>query len=323
VIMRRSDSNPIITRADIPDVPPAIVDATSVMNPGAVTYRGRTLLMLRVQTRGRETHLMMAESEDGESFEIAPRTVKIEGLGRVIGAVYHVYDPRITRIGDSNYVMFAMDTDFGCRLGVARTDDFVRFEFLGLTANDDTRNGVLFPEKHDGRYLMLERPNKLRTADGLTTGDEIWLAESDDLLNWRSVARVMGGRPHYWDEIIGSGPPPVKTRAGWLHLYHGVATHFASVNIYQAGAVLLDLDDPSRVLARTRDNILEPREPYELVGQVPNVVFPTGMIVDGSDGEGFAMEESVVRVYYGAADTCVCLATTTIAELLGAMERAS
>ena len=113
----------------------------------------------------------------------------------------------------------------------------------------------------------------------------------------------MTGRPHYWDELIGSGPPPVKTREGWLHIYHGIATHFASSNIYQAGVCLLDLDDPTRVLARGVNNILEPREMYELVGQVPNVVFPSGMIVEEYDDQGFAFPDSVVRVYYGAADT--------------------
>jgi beta-1,4-mannooligosaccharide/beta-1,4-mannosyl-N-acetylglucosamine phosphorylase len=132
------------------------------------------------------------------------------------------------------------------------------------------------------------------------------------------VGSVLKGRPHYWDERIGSGPPPVKTREGWLHLYHGIATHFGSVNIYQAGACLLDLEDPSRVLARGSKNILEPREGYELVGQVPNVVFPSGMVVEGSEGDGFASKESRVLVYYGAADTCIGLATTTVGELIQA-----
>jgi beta-1,4-mannooligosaccharide/beta-1,4-mannosyl-N-acetylglucosamine phosphorylase len=128
----------------------------------------------------------------------------------------------------------------------------------------------------------------------------------------------MAGRPHYWDEHIGSGPPPVRTRDGWLHVYHGVATHLVGRDIYQAGVCLLDLDDPTRVVARGRNNVLEPREPYELVGQVPNVVFPSGMIVDDFDEAGFARPESLVRVYYGAADTVVAMATTTIEDLLAA-----
>jgi beta-1,4-mannooligosaccharide/beta-1,4-mannosyl-N-acetylglucosamine phosphorylase len=146
----------------------------------------------------------------------------------------------------------------------------------------------------------------------------IELAESEDLLRWRRVGDVLAGRPHYWDELIGSGPPPIKTRAGWLHIYHGVATHFHSANIYQAGVALLDLADPSRLLARSRNNILEPREPYELSGQVPNVVFPSGAVVETHDAEGFAPPESRVFVYYGAADTCVGLAETTVGELLAA-----
>jgi beta-1,4-mannooligosaccharide/beta-1,4-mannosyl-N-acetylglucosamine phosphorylase len=128
----------------------------------------------------------------------------------------------------------------------------------------------------------------------------------------------MRGRPRYWDELIGSGPPPVRTREGWLHVYHGVATHFGSANVYQAGVCLLDLDDPSRVIARGRNNILEPREPYELTGQVPNVVFPSGLIAEDVDEDGCASTDSVVRLYYGAADTAVGLAETTVAWLLEA-----
>ncbi len=317
-VLRRSKRNPILTRDDIPDVPPEIVDATSVMNPGAVKYRDRYVLMLRVQTRSRETYLVMAESADGESFDVEPRIVRLAGLDQVIGTVFHVYDPRITEINGVYYIMLAIDMDFGCRLGIARTTDFVSFEFLGLAAKNDMRNGVLFPEKRIDRYLRLDRPNKVRLADGPTTGDAIYLSESEDLIDWYPISRVMTGRAHYWDELIGSGPPPVKTRDGWLHVYHGVATHFQSANIYQAGAALLDLADPSQVVARTRGNILEPREPYEIAGQVPNVVFPSGMIVDEYDEEGYARPESRVLLYYGAADTCVGLAVTTVGDLIGA-----
>jgi beta-1,4-mannooligosaccharide/beta-1,4-mannosyl-N-acetylglucosamine phosphorylase len=112
----------------------------------------------------------------------------------------------------------------------------------------------------------------------------------------------------------------VRTKRGWLVLYHGIATHFGSANIYQVGVALLDLDDPSILIGRSRDNILEPREPYELVGQVPNVVFPTGLIVEEADDEGFAREGSRVLVYYGAADSTVCLATGTIGGLLDAAD---
>ena len=315
-IMKRSAANPIITREDIPDVPPRIVDVTSVFNPGAVRMGDRDVLLLRVQTRGRETVLMVAESMDGERFSVRPRVVEIAGTEAIDQTLYHIYDPRLTRIDETIYIVFAADTDQGCRLGIARTEDFEHFELIGFGGEGDTRNGVLFPERFNDRFLRLERPNRRRLTGGVTTGSEIVLAESEDLVNWRPLGPVMAGRPHYWDELIGSGPPPVKTREGWLHVYHGIATHFASANIYQAGVVLLDLIDPRRVLARGRNNILEPREPFELMGQVPNVVFPTGMIVAEYDEEGFALSDSLVRVYYGAADTVVALATTTIKELL-------
>jgi len=316
--MKRHPGNPILTRASVPDIPPFLTDVTSVFNPGAVKFGDRYLLMLRVQGRSRETFMVMAESPDGVRFAVRPEVVEFRGLEKVEERIYHVYDARITQLDGAFYIMFAMDMDSGCQLGLARTEDFRDFRFLGITSTDDVRNGVLFPEKVGGVYLRLERPNRARLEGGPTTGSAIWLAESDDLIHWKGRGPVLDGRFHYWDEYIGSGPPPVKTRRGWLHVYHGVATHFGSANIYQAGVALLDLDDPARVIGRCRGNILEPREPYELSGQVPNVVFPSGMIVEEFDAEGFALVSSPVKVYYGAADTAVGLAVTTIRELLEA-----
>jgi beta-1,4-mannooligosaccharide/beta-1,4-mannosyl-N-acetylglucosamine phosphorylase len=318
--MRRHPTNPILTRADIPDVPPRLVDATSVFNPGAIKAGGRYHLMLRVQARSRETLLMVADSPDGIGFRVRPEIVELRGIEKVRERIYHVYDARITPLEGAFYIMIALDMDGACQLGLARTRDFRDFEFLGIVSDEDIRNGVLFPEKVGGRYLRMDRPNQARVAGGPTSGRAIWLSESDDLLRWKPVAPLISGRFHYWDELIGSGPPPVKTRAGWLHVYHGVATHFASANIYQAGVILLDLADPSRVLGRCRSNILEPRELYERTGQVPNVVFPSGMIVERSDEDGFALPDSDVKIYYGAADTVVGLATTTVAELLAAAQ---
>lgn len=314
----RSASNPILTREDVPAIPPRLVDATSVFNPGAVRHGDEFLLMLRVQSRGRETFLLMASSKDGERFEISQNIVPLRGLEAVEERVHHIYDPRISKIEDIYYIVVAVDTDAGCRLGIVQTYDFKEFDFLALGGGADVRNGVLFPERMEGRYIRLERPNRLSLEGGLTSGDEIVLSESKNLVDWKPISTIMRGRPHYWDERIGSGPPPVKTREGWLHVYHGIATHFGSVNIYQAGVVLLDLDDPTVVKARSRNNILEPREAYELVGQVPNVVFPSGMVVEGCDENGFAAPDGKVWLYYGAADTSVALATTSVSRLLAA-----
>ncbi|HEX9728875.1 MAG TPA: glycoside hydrolase family 130 protein [Gemmatimonadales bacterium] len=314
----RHVGNPIITRVHIPALSPHFTDVTSVFNPGAVRRDGAVHLMLRVQSRGRETALVMARSRDGVAFTPAREAVRFDGIERLGERLFHVYDPRMTVLDDTVYIMFAADTERGCRLGLARSQDLVAFEFVALDDAGDVRNGVLFPQRFGDNYLRLDRPNRLALTAGPTSGDEIMLSRSADLVHWEAVGPVMRGRPHAWDERIGSGPPPVKTRDGWLHLYHGVATHFASTNVYQAGVVLLDLDDPTRVIARGRNNVLEPREPYELVGQVPNVVFPSGMIVERVDDDGYAEPDSRVLLYYGAADTVVGLATSTVADLLAA-----
>lgn len=314
--MKRHPINPILTRADVPDIAPHLVDCSSVFNPGAIKFGDKYLMMVRTQSRSRETFMVMAESPDGIQFTVEDHVVDFKGIERIREKIYHIYDARITFLDGTYYIMFAMDMDAGCQLGLGQTDDFREFRFLGITSNEDIRNGVLFPEKVGEKYLRLDRPNKARHSSGPTSGSTIWLSSSDNLIDWEPVAPVINGRFHYWDEFIGSGPPPVKTRQGWLHIYHGVATHFGSANIYQAGVMLLDLKDPSKVISRGFYNILEPREPWELMGQVPNVVFPSGIIVKDYDSEGFAIPSSEVYVYYGAADTCVGLAVSTIRELI-------
>jgi beta-1,4-mannooligosaccharide/beta-1,4-mannosyl-N-acetylglucosamine phosphorylase len=316
--VKRFPNNPILTREDVPALPPDLVDVTSVFNPGAIKHHGRYFLVTRVQSRSRETFLVVAESPDGLRFTMHREIVRLEGMENLGKRVFHVYDARLTELEDTVYVMFAMDMEGVCHLGLATTKDFQRFTVLGIASDDDTRNGVLFPGKVGGRFLRMDRPNRSQVEGGVRTGNTIWLSASDDLIRWKPVAPLISGRFHYWDEFIGSGPPPIKTREGWLHIYHGVAGHFGSANIYQAGVMLLDLKDPSKVTGRCRFNILEPRELYELTGQVPNVVFPSGMVVEQEDGEGFALPESPVKVYYGAADTVIGLATTTVEELLAA-----
>ena len=320
-MLKRNAKNPILTREDIPNIKPNVIDVSSVFNPGAIKFNDKYILLLRVQNRGRETFIMKAVGSDSVNFKVEKAIVYFKGIEIVKEKIYHIYDPRITKIGKEYYIMFAMDMESGCQLGLAKTKDFDEYEFMGIVSSGDIRNGVLFSEKVNGKYLRFDRPNKVQLKDGPSSGNNIFLSESDDLLTWREVAPVMSGRFHYWDENIGSGPPPVKTKEGWLHIYHGVATHFASSNIYQVGVALHDLNDPSKVLFRGKYNILEPRELFEIVGQVQNVVFPSGMIVENYDAEGFALIDSPVHVYYGAADTVVGLASSTIRELIEAAKQ--
>ncbi|MED5316399.1 MAG: hypothetical protein VX744_01485, partial [Candidatus Neomarinimicrobiota bacterium] len=221
-----------------------------------------------------------------------------------------------TFLDERFYIMVAVDVVGKCLLGIIQTQDFNSFEFLGFTGKKDNRNGVLFPEKINGKYARLDRPNLKELESGATTGNAIWYSESDDLFHWPTTRQVMEGRFHYWDENIGAGPPPIKTEKGWLLIYHGITMHYQP--IYQAGVVLLDLNEPWRVISRGRYNVLEPREMWELVGQVPNVVFPTGIIVESYDENGFANNSSEVKLYYGAADTHIGLATSTIQALIDA-----
>jgi len=316
-MLQRHPSNPVITRESIPDIAPHLIDVSSAFNPGAVHFKGKNYMMMRVQARSRETFFMLAESEDCVKWKTQERAIVFEGIPEFPKAS-HFYDPRLTVIDGRCYIMFAADLEDFCALGLAVTDDFETFTFLDYTKGSyaDTRNGVLFPEKINGKYLRLERPNIAQQDGNPTSGDIITLSASDDLIRWDHSGNLISGRWRYWDERIGAGPPPIKTKQGWLVIYHGVATHFSSSNIYQAGAFLLDLDDPSKVIARTRHNILEPREIYETVGQVANVVFPSGAIVSDYDQDGFATDNATVYIYYGAADTSIGLATATIVELI-------
>lgn len=314
--MKRHLHNPILTRADIVSPLPWLRDVSSVFNPGGIRFEGKFLLLLRVQNRARETLLVKAVSADGVRFVVDDAPIPILGLETCPRSIHHIYDPRVTLLDDVYHVVCAVDTDRGCFLGWLTTEDFSVLRFKGLVSGHESRNGILFPDKFEGRYLRFERPNTRVLEGGVATGSTIVCAVSDDLLHWEELGPVFSGKTHYWDELIGSGPPPLKTREGWLHIYHGVATHFSSSSIYQAGVSLQDLRRPWITLARGRYNILEPREIYELTGQVPNVVFPTAAIPLKLDRWGYVKPDTPIYVYYGAADTCVGLAMTTVKELL-------
>ena len=332
-MLHRFGPEPLLTRADVPAWPPVAVDVSSVFNPGAVVVDGVTVLLCRVQTRGRRTLTWVATATAGRRFTFRPKPVEFVGLAGAADPVsnrplqvFHNYDARITACEGRLLVTTALDTDADCRLALwladGRADDgcggLSRLRLVSLTGGEDTRNGVLFPRRVGGRYLLLDRPNTARPAGGPPTGDSVRLLSSDDLVRWRSEGPVFAGCPRYWDELVGAGPPPIETGAGWLLLYHGVATHFQSANIYQAGAVLLDRDDPTRVLGRTAANLLEPRLAWEVSGQVPNVIFPSGLTVSGAPTAGLVPDDAIVNVFYGAADTCVGLATARVGDLLAA-----
>ena len=316
--MKRHPKNPLITRKDVVSTHSALQDVSSVFNPGGVIFGGGVLLLLRVQNRARQTFILKAWSPNGVDFKLDSMPLPLNGLEACPHKIHHIYDPRITELDGIYHVICAMDTDAGCFLGWFCTSDFESLEFQGLVSAADSRNGVLFPQMIEGQYWRFERPNRMSLSDGVKTGTAIVCSVSENLSDWYEVGEVFSGNPHLWDELIGSGPPPLKTEEGWLHIYHGVATHFGAANIYQAGVSLHDLNNPCRLLGRGKYNILEPRELYELIGQVPNVVFPSAAVAPASRGKTLNPEDEIF-IYYGAADTCVCLAQTTVKELLEAV----
>jgi beta-1,4-mannooligosaccharide/beta-1,4-mannosyl-N-acetylglucosamine phosphorylase len=161
---------------------------------------------------------------------------------------------------------------------------------------------VLFPEKIGGLYARLDRPFEYGGAGN------IWISYSPDLVYWGRSECIMQSRAFAWDQgKIGPGAPPIRTKDGWLVLYHGVTPRI-NAKIYKAGVALLDLDDPRKVIARGKEYLMAPRESYERIGDVPNVVFPTAAIPH--------WEKDELRIYYGGADTVFCLATAKISELI-------
>lgn len=322
----RRHPEPLVTREMIPAFTPFLRDVSSVFNPGALRVAGEDRLLLRVQDRGRRTHLVPARSVDGRQVTVEPRLVTVPP--GILGGreAFHVYDARLCWLDGVLHLMAAVDMEEGCRLLVGRWTRWEdEVEWLGLCAGPDgltgrdERNGVLFSRRFDGQALRLTRPNQKSSPGDPASGGEIWLEASSDLLAWNPVACVARGRFHYWDELIGAGPAPVETEAGWLCVYHGVATHFAAANIYQAGVLLLDRQEPWRVRGRSAMNILEPRQAWELTGQVPNVTFPSGLCVD-TDPAGLADLEAPFRLYYGAADTCVGLLEGRLRDLVEACD---
>jgi beta-1,4-mannooligosaccharide/beta-1,4-mannosyl-N-acetylglucosamine phosphorylase len=191
----------------------------------------------------------------------------------------------------------------GPTIGVAWTQDFETFHQLENAFLPYNRNGVLFPRKINGKYAMLSRPSDR----GHTPWGDMFYSESPDMIHWGCHRFVMAPAGGWQSTKIGAGPVPIETTEGWLLIYHGVLTSCNGF-VYSAGAALLDLEKPWKVMARTAPYIISPQELYECVGDVPNVVFPCAALADAATGR--------IAVYYGAADTVTGLAFCLVDELV-------
>ena len=288
-------------------------------NAGTVKYNGKYVTVFRndygdFENRKLEgTNLGLAYSDDGINWTVTDKPC----FALADDEIKRVYDPRLTVIDGTVYMCFAVDTRHGVRGGIAKTEDFENFDVLSMSVPDD-RNMVLFPEKIGGNFVRLERPMPVYSRGGHDRFD-IWLSESPDMIYWGKTRLVMGvENVPYANDKIGPGCPPVKTDKGWLAMFHAVERDETRgkhgwenswKKMYYAGAMLLDLEDPSKVIGISKDPLIVAELPFENEGCFrEDVIFPTGMILEDS-GE--------LKLYYSASDTVHCLATADVNDIIG------
>lgn len=290
----RCSQNPIIRRDATPT-------SNSVFNSAVAPFGDGFAGVFRCDDRCRRMRLHAGFSADGASWRIEPYPIQWELPGGVEVPEYG-YDPRVCLLEDRYWITWCSGFHGPC-IGIGVTDDFKRFSTVENALLPYNRNGVLFPRKIGGRYMMLSRPSD----NGHTPFGEIFLSQSEDLVHWGRHRWVMGPKQPWESTKIGAGPVPIETDEGWLLFYHGVLTSCSGF-VYHFGACLLDLDEPWRVVRRGEPYLLSPQTPCEQVGDVPNVVFPCAALHDAPTGR--------IALYYGAADTVTCMAFTT-ADILG------
>jgi len=299
-LFRRSAANPLLAAKEWP------YPVNTVFNPGAALVDGETVLLCRVEDRRGISHLTVARSPDGLTGWRVDTEPLIVDDPECRTSCWGVEDPRITRVDELGgwLISYTAYGPEGPCVALARTEDFRRVEKLGVVMPPEDKNASLLPRRIDGHFVLLHRP-----VSSTSHRADVWLSRSTDLRSWTTPEPVFGARPGpWWDAVrVGMGPPPIETEHGWLGVYHGVK-QMVNGAIYRVGLVLLDLEQPSRVLRRTDSWVLGPAAPYEMAGDVPNVVFPTGLLHDPETDE--------LRLYYGAADTCVAVAVADRSEVL-------
>lgn len=299
-LFKRHENNPIITAADIP------YRANAVFNAAAIKHNDEHLLLLRVEDFKGHSHLTLARSANGlTDWKIEDKPFMEPDSANFPEDTWGIEDPRITFIEELNKyaILFVSFSKNGPLISLALTEDFKTYERLGAITDPDDKDMALFPVKINGRWAMIRRPYNL--SDGEYA--HIYISYSDDLKVWDERRVLIKARDGGWWDArkIGLNTPPLLTEHGWLAIYHGVR-HTCAGCIYRLGLVLLDRDNPEKVLRRSDEWIFGPREDYELLGDVGNVVFPCGWILEGDE----------IRMYYGAADTSICVATAKLDDVM-------
>jgi len=287
----RFSRNPVVGRY-------AAKTSHSVLNSAVVPFGEGFAGVFRCDDRSRHMDIHAGRSADGIHWEIEPGPIRFRPESPAVAPSEYKYDPRITPLDGRYYITWCAGYHGPC-IGLGYTDDFAEFVQMEHITLPYNRNGVLFPRRIKGTYAMLSRPSDT----GHTQFGDIFYSESPDLVHWGRHRFVMAPCGGWQSTKIGAGPVPLETSEGWLLIYHGVLTSCNGF-VYSMGAALLDLEEPWKVVARGADYLLAPAETYECVGDTPNVVFPCAMLCDGDTGR--------LAIYYGGADTVVCLAFSTV-----------
>ena len=290
--MWRYEQNPVIGRNPVPGV-------ARIFNSAVMPYEGGFIGVFRGEQANGVPHIYLGRSADGVSWSLDREKIAFVNAAGEPFQPPSAYDPRLVKVEDTYYIMWCTDF-YGAAIGMARTKDFRRFERLENPFLPFNRNAVLFPRKLNGNFVLLSRPSD----SGHTPFGDIFLSESPDLVYWGKHRHVMGRGREWWQSLkIGGGAAPIETTEGWLLFYHGVV-QTCSGYVYSVGGAILDIQDPSKVKYRCENFLLTPEAWYEERGFVPNVVFPCATLQDPATGR--------IALYYGAADSYVGLAFTTL-----------
>lgn len=298
----RYKKNPILTREDVP------YQVATVHNAGMVKFGGKYIMLFRSHLHNGRSVIGIAQSKDGYNFEVGAEPFLTPSSDGVFGEYeeYGVEDVRISQIDDTQghpefLLTYSAYSRHGVRIGLAKTKDFKTVERISLITQSDLRNVVIFPEKINGKYVRLDRPHSEISKWS------VWISYSPDLIHWGDSKVIIKPETYHWDEMkIGPGATPIKTDRGWLNIYHGVFETMSGV-VYRLGVALHDLNDPSIILGVSDEWILQPEDPWEVSGYVPNVVFTCGAIPE-PDGS--------VKIYWGGADSVMCVGVANINNLI-------
>lgn len=299
-VFHRAPNNPLISPTDLP------FPAAAVLNPGAALQGEDVVLLLRVEDHAGYSSIYVARSRDGTTgWRIESEPILRYGQQRWRYELWGCEDPRVTYLAEEQcwYITYTAYSPRGAAVAIARSADLTTAQRISLIFSPNNKDAALFPQRFDGRWAVVHRPD----AGGM---EHIWSAYSPDLVHWGEPHCVLPeGEGAAWDAVkVGAGPPPILTDQGWLLIYHGVKAYGGHF-IYRVGVALLDKDKPYRMIARSPNWLFQAEAPYELSGLVPNVVFPTGLLQRGDE----------LWMYYGAADTHVCLATAKVDDVLHAL----